>query len=132
MSKKELTIDHIKTTKSSILSLVTTVVEALQELKGQEIVVLDLSEIAEASADFFIISSGTSSTHISGLGDRVEKNVKEYLGQFPSHVEGRKKQHWLLLDYFNVVVHIFDKEKRAFYDLESLWSDAKKTAYPDI
>ncbi len=105
--------------------MVTTVIEALEELKAVDIIIMDLRDIHEASADFFIICNGTSSTHISGLADRVQKNVWEKLGDRPFHVEGKQGRHWLLIDYFNVVIHIFDKEKREFYDVEHLWSDAK-------
>jgi len=105
--------------------MVTTVIEALEELKAVDIIIMDLRDIHEASADFFIICNGTSSTHISGLADRVLKNVWEKLGDRPFHVEGKQGRHRLLIDYFNVVIHIFDKEKREFYDVEHLWSDAK-------
>ena len=133
MSKQELVINNLKTgIEDHTLVLVNVAIESLQELKGQDIVVLDLKSIDEASANYFVICNGTSSTHISGLGDRVEKNLKKQLDEYPNHVEGRHKTHWLLLDYFNVVIHIFDKEKRNFYDLEGLWSDAKITQYKDI
>jgi ribosome-associated protein len=111
--------------KKPVSAMVTTVIEALEELKAVDIIIMDLRDIHEASADFFIICNGTSSTHISGLADRVQKNVWEKLGDRPFHVEGKQGRHWLLIDYFNVVIHIFDKEKREFYDVEHLWSDAK-------
>jgi ribosome-associated protein len=103
---------------------VKTIIEAMQELKGVDVTVLDLRNIHEASADYFIICHGTSSTHISGLTDRIQKNVWEILGERPYHTEGRQGKHWLLLDYFTIVVHVFDREKRDFYDIEHLWSDA--------
>lgn len=121
MSKKELAARA----KSPVTEILNTSIDALQELKGVDITVLDLRAIPEASADYFVICNGTSSTHISGLSDRVQKNVWEQLGDRPVHVEGKHGRHWLLIDYFNVVIHIFDKEKRDFYALEKLWSDAK-------
>jgi ribosome-associated protein len=121
LSKKEKTA----ATKKPAAAIVTTIIEALEELKAVDITIMDLREIYEASADFFIICNGTSSTHIGGLADRVQKNVWEELGERPLHIEGKQGRHWLLIDYFNVVVHIFDKEKREFYDVEHLWSDAK-------
>ncbi len=105
--------------------IVKTIIDALEELKGVDITVMDLREIPEASSDFLVICNGTSSTHIAGLADRVQKNVWEQLGDRPVHIEGKQGRQWLLIDYFNVVVHIFDKEKREFYDVEHLWSDAK-------
>lgn len=105
--------------------MVKTIIDALEELKGVNITVMDLREIPEASSDFLVICNGTSSTHIAGLADRVQKNVWEQLGDRPVHIEGKQGRQWLLIDYFNVVVHIFDKEKREFYDVEHLWSDAK-------
>jgi ribosome-associated protein len=115
--------------KTPTVSFVKTIVEALQELKGVDITVLDLRSIPEASADYFIVCNGTSNTHISGLADRVQKNVWEELEEKPLHIEGKQGRLWLLIDYFNVVVHIFDKEKRQFYDVEHLWSDAKVQKY---
>jgi ribosome-associated protein len=121
LSKKE----KAAVAKKPASAMVTTIIEALEELKAVDITVMDLREIHEASADFFVICNGTSSTHIAGLADRVQKNVWENLGDRPLHVEGKQGRLWLLIDYFNVVVHIFDKEKREFYDVEHLWSDAK-------
>ena len=103
---------------------VKTVIDAMQELKGVDVTLLDLRNIHEASADYFVICHGTSSTHISGITDRIQKNIWETLGERPFHIEGRQGKHWLLLDYFTVVVHVFDREKRDFYDIEHLWSDA--------
>ncbi len=121
MSRKE----KAAVSKKPASAIVTTIIEALEELKAVEITIMDLREIHEASADFFVICNGTSSTHIAGLADRVQKNVWENLGERPLHIEGKQGRLWLLIDYFNVVVHIFDKEKREFYDVEHLWSDAK-------
>ena len=121
MTRKDITA----AVKKPANSIVITIIEALEELKAVDVTIMDLREIYEASTDFFIICNGTSSTHIGGLADRVKKNVLEQLGERPLHVEGKLGRNWLLLDYFNVVVHIFDKEKREFYDVEHLWSDAK-------
>lgn len=111
--------------KNPLTEFVSTIIEALEELKAVDITIMDLRDIHEASADFFVVCNGTSSTHIAGLSDRVQKNVWENLAERPLHIEGKQGRHWLLIDYFNVVVHIFDKEKREFYDVENLWSDAK-------
>ncbi len=125
MSKKDIAA---KAT-SAVGQLVATIVDALQELKAVDITVLDLRSVPEASADFFIVCNGTSSTHVLGLSDRVQKNVWEQIGERPLHIEGKQGRNWLLIDFFNAVVHIFDKEKRQFYDIEHLWSDAKVLKY---
>ena len=125
MNKKEST-GRIKSQSNALLKII---IEALQELKAVDISVLDLRNIPEASAEYFVVCNGTSSTHISGLSDRVQKNVLEQLGERPVHVEGKQGRAWILLDYFSIVVHVFDREKRQFYDVEHLWSDAKLQKY---
>lgn len=105
--------------------LVDTIVHGLEEVKGQNIAILDLREIENAVCDFFVICEGTSNTQVKALSDSVEKEVKSTLNDKPWHVEGRDNSEWILLDYVHVVVHIFQKEVREFYDLDSLWSDAK-------
>lgn len=129
LSKKGLAARNAVSQKDLSIALANIAIDALQEVKGVDIVLLDLRDIPEASADFFVICNGTSGTHISGLADRVQKNVWEQMGEHPTHIEGRQGRNWLLLDFFTVVVHIFDNEKRAFYDLEGLWRDAKVTRY---
>jgi ribosome-associated protein len=110
-------------------TLLACILDALQELKAIDIIVLDLKEVKEASSDFFVICNGSSSTHINGLSDRVQKNVWETLGEKPYHMEGRNSKAWMLIDYFNIVIHIFDKEKRSYYALEQLWNDAVITKH---
>jgi ribosome-associated protein len=104
----------------------------MQDLKALDILLMDLREIPEASAAYFVICHGSSSTHLSGIADRVDKNIWEKYREHPTHTEGRKAGNWVLMDYFNVVVHIFDKNKREFYDLEGLWSDAKIERYENL
>ncbi|MDA0740853.1 MAG: ribosome silencing factor [Bacteroidetes bacterium] len=103
------------------------VVEGLQEIKGQNITVLDLREIENAVTDFFIIAEGNSNTQVNSLSDSVHKVVRENVGDKPWHIEGRDNSEWVLMDYVTVVVHIFQKGIREFYDLESLWGDAEIT-----
>ena len=100
------------------------VVEGLQDVKGENITILDLREIDNAVTDFFIISEGSSNTQVNALSESVHKSVRENLGDRPWHVEGKDNAEWVLMDYVNVVVHIFQKGTREFYDLESLWGDA--------
>jgi len=103
------------------------VVEGLQEIKGQNITVLDLREIENAVTDFFIIAEGNSNTQVNSLADSVQKVVRENVGDKPWHIEGRDNSEWVLMDYVTVVVHVFQKGIREFYDLEGLWGDAEIT-----
>ena len=102
-------------------------VEGLQEIKGQNITVLDLREIENAVTDFFIIAEGNSNTQVNSLADSVHKVVRENVGDRPWHIEGRDNSEWVLMDYVTVVVHVFQKGIREFYDLEGLWGDAEIT-----
>ena len=103
------------------------VVEGLQEIKGQNITVLDLREIENAVTDFFIIAEGNSNTQVNSLADSVHKVVRENVGDKPWHIEGRDNSEWVFMDYVTVVVHVFQKGIREFYDLEGLWGDAEIT-----
>ncbi|MCH8546877.1 MAG: ribosome silencing factor [Cryomorphaceae bacterium] len=100
-------------------------IEGILDAKGLNVVTLDLSEIDNAVCDHFIICEGTSNTHVSSIADTIEKRVREEIEERPWHVEGKEQSEWVLMDYVGVVVHIFQRETRTFYDLESLWSDAK-------
>ncbi len=119
MAKKK----EVKT--SQILSDV--VIKGLQEVKGQNIVSIDLSSINNAVCDNFIICTGTSSTHVSSLAASVEKEVRETLNDRPWKKEGFGNSEWIILDYVNTVVHVFQEESRNFYNLDGLWADAKIT-----
>jgi len=113
-------------------ALSSVIVSAIQDVKGKSIIALDMRGVDDSSADMFIICNGKSSTQIRGIADSVERKVLETFGYRPNHVEGQNTGNWMLMDYFNVVVHVFSKEKREFYNLESLWSDAIITRYEDL
>jgi ribosome-associated protein len=104
--------------------LVDAVVEGLQDKKGQKIVVMDLRKVKGAISDYFVICSGTSDKHVQALSDSVWEHCRVHLQDKPINIEGRPKGEWVLMDYVNVVVHVFLEEKRRFYDIESLWGDA--------
>ena len=93
---------------------------------------LDLREVMDASTDFFIICHGNSDTQVKAIANNISKETKEKIQQRPSHMEGITHASWVLLDYFNVVVHVFLKKTRDFYNLEGLWSDAKITEYSSL
>jgi ribosome-associated protein len=101
-----------------------TVIQAIQEKKGDNIVSLDLRKIHEAVADFFIICEASSHTQIKAISDFVEVKVKKSCAEIPYKQEGKKALQWVLIDYINVVVHIMLPESRNFYKLEEMWSDA--------
>ena len=103
------------------------IIDAIQNKKGYNITLIDLENIDNAVCDFFVICHGTSDKQVEALADSVEEGVKKNTGQSPIHVEGYANAEWIVLDYFDVIVHIFQEEKRNFYQLESLWGDAKIT-----
>ncbi len=113
-------------------ALVNSIIEGIQDKKGLGIVVLDMKGIDSAIADYFIICEGNSSTHVDSIADSVEDKVREQLSEKPLHDEGRQNAIWILLDYHNVIVHVFQKEARQFYSLETLWNDARRTDIPDL
>lgn len=104
--------------------LADAVVEALQDKKGLKIVVMDLRQVRGAISDYFVICSGTSDRHVQALSDTVYEELRIKLQDKPMNVEGRQRGEWVLMDYVNVVVHVFLEEKRRFFDIESLWADA--------
>lgn len=101
-----------------------TIISAIQEKKGENIVSLDLRKIHEAVSDFFIICEASNPTQLKAIADNVEEQVKKKCGELPYKHEGRQAQQWILIDYINVVVHIMLPEPRKFYQLEEMWSDA--------
>ena len=114
-----------KTVRKKSDFLAKAIIKAMKQHKGKEVVSLDLREIETAICDFFIICHGTSSTHLSSIVDNVRKDVSKLLKEKPWHTEGESNKEWILMDYFDVVVHVFNKEKRDFYKLENLWADAQ-------
>lgn len=111
--------------------LIETIVNAIQDTKGEDIKILDLTHIENAVADHFIICSANSNTQVSAIAGNVEKKVRNELKDRPWHVEGEENAMWVLVDYVSVVVHIFQKHIREYYDIEDLWSDAKVTVIED-
>ena len=112
-------------------AMVAIAVHGLQEKKGVNIISLDLRGVASAFTDFFVICHGSSSRQVDALADSVEDELRKTLGEKPKHREGSENGEWVLLDYYNVVIHIFSEEKRDFYALEELWGDGKLAKYED-
>jgi ribosome-associated protein len=103
-----------------------SIIHAIQEKKGENIVSLDLRKIPEAVADFFVVCEAGSTTQVKAIADSIEDLVKTQCGETPYKHEGRQTLQWVLIDYVNVVVHVMLPESRRFYKLEDMWSDAPK------
>ncbi len=104
--------------------LITEIVRGIEEIKGQDIEILDLREIENTVCDYFVICNGTSNTQVNAIVNSVQKLVSKALQEKPWHVEGSNNAEWVLLDYVHVVVHVFQKQIRDFYNIEGLWGDA--------
>ena len=120
-----------KTEPASSENLSKYIVKGIQEKKGTNIVILNLKDIGNAIADYFIICTGSSDTQIDAISDSIEKEVLEAAEEKPWHREGFQNKEWILLDYVNVVVHVFKSDVRSFYGLEELWGDAVITQVED-
>lgn len=127
MTKAEVKYQELKETELNDL-----IVDAIQDIKGKKIVKMDLRDVEGAPTDFFIICEGESSTQIKAIADNIFKRVREDLSLKPSTKEGVENANWILVDYFNTVVHVFYPDTRAFYELEDLWSDAAITEYDSL
>jgi ribosome-associated protein len=108
------------------------IIEGMKEKKAQNIVVMDLREIKNAIADFFVICSGTSDTQLDAISDSIEEHAYNYAQQEVWHKEGKENKEWILLDYVDVVANVFKTNTREFYSLEQLWGDAKLTEVETI
>ncbi|MCM4164132.1 MULTISPECIES: ribosome silencing factor [unclassified Arenibacter] len=113
--------------KSSADELIALILSGIEEVKGHDINLLDLRDIENTVCDYFIICNGTSNTHVNAIVGSIQKTVSKAIQDKPWHVEGSDNGEWILMDYVNVVVHVFQKQVREYYDLEGLWGDAKVT-----
>ncbi|MFN6178200.1 MAG: ribosome silencing factor [Flavobacteriales bacterium] len=112
--------------------LVDAIVKGIQEVKGKEIVHLDLRGVPNTVCDHFVICHGDSVTQVGAIHDSVERITKELVGETPWHTEGQRNAEWILMDYVDVVVHIFHRDKRGHYALEDLWGDAARRTYENV
>lgn len=117
MSKKNISTDE----------LISIIISGIEEIKGEDIQLLDLRDIENTVCDYFVVCSGNSNTQVKAISGSIQKVVGKQGQEKAWHVEGESVAEWILLDYVNVVVHIFQKQTREFYDIESLWGDAKIT-----
>jgi len=124
-SPKRKIVKKIVRKKNEEERLRDLIIDGMQEKKAKEIVSIDLRNIKNAVTDFFIICHADSKAHIDAIAKSVEEFVYKKQGESPFHREGQSNSEWILLDYLNVVVHIFRHEQREFYGIERLWADAE-------
>jgi ribosome-associated protein len=127
-----LAVTKAQDPEKEMIALNDTIVDAIQDIKGNNIIKLDLRKLDGAPTEYFIICEGDSSTQVKAIAENVSKRVREDLALNPSSREGVDNANWVLVDYFNTVVHVFYPETRRFYELEDLWSDAEITEYQNL
>lgn len=118
--RKKSTVTRV--TRNS--KLFKTIINAIQEKKGEKVLSLDLKKINEAVSDFFIICEASNPIQLKAIADYIEEEVKKNCSEAPYKHEGRQGEQWILIDYVNIVVHVMLEEPRKFYRLEEMWSDA--------
>ncbi len=109
--------------------LLENIITAIQDVKGKEIISLDLRKIDSAICDYFIVCTGTSNTHTNAIENNITKHVSKSIGEKPFSIEGNRVGEWILIDYLDIVIHIFQEEIRKFYNIEELWGDANFRNY---
>lgn len=112
--------------------LVEAVINGIQEVKGREVIHMDLRGIANTVCGHFVICHGDSDTQVEAIARSVLDTVRKTTGEKPWHTEGERNSEWVLIDYVDVVVHIFHRDKRGYYALEDLWGDAIRTRYENV
>lgn len=120
-----------KKNTSASFDLAMACVAGLKDKKAENITVLNLQGLSGAICDYFVIASGTSDRHVEAVADSCEDHVRKSLGEKPFHVEGKLLSEWILLDYVNVVVHVFQQRVRDFYQIEKLWADGELVTIKD-
>ena len=113
--------------KSNADELISKIISGVEDVKGIDISLLDLRDIENTACSYFIVCSGSSNTHVNAIVSSVQKTVSKELREKPFHTEGLENSEWVLIDYVNIVVHVFQKHIREYYNIEELWGDAKTT-----
>lgn len=113
--------------KNENLETINQIVTAIKEKKGKNISTLNFENISNSICDYFVICEADNSRMVASIVDEIEKQVKENRNIKPHHIEGKENSNWVLLDYFNIIVHVFQDDSRQFYSLEKLWADAEIT-----
>lgn len=125
--KKKLKRPKKSSSSSQASNLLDAVVLGMQEKKAKNITIVNLSEVENSICDYFVICDSESKTHVEAIADSVEEVTRKKTGEKPFHAEGYENSEWILIDYINVVAHVFLKEIRDYYNLEALWADAEFT-----
>lgn len=120
----------MKTSFAQLPPTVLSAIEGVSDIKGENLVLLDLRGLDNAVCDFFIIAEALSGTQVNAMAESVRKRVRDEADDRPWHVEGSQQSEWILMDYVSTVVHLFQREARAFYDLDGLWADSVKIELP--
>ena len=120
----------MKTSFAQLPPTVLSAIEGVSDIKGENLVFLDLRGLDNAVCDFFIIAEALSGTQVNAMAESVRKRVREEADDRPWHVEGSQQSEWILMDYVSTVVHLFQREARAFYDLDGLWADGVTIELP--
>ena len=126
-TKKETKSKQVITDPTEYLAW--AIAQGMFERKAEDIKILDMRNVKSASTDFFVISHAESDKQVEAIARSVDEEVKKLTGEMPWHREGMENNEWVLLDYFNVVAHVFQREKREFYAVEELWGDAVLVAF---
>ena len=113
--------------KSADSELISKIIFGIEDVKGADVNIMDLTNITNTVCGYFIVCTGTSNTHVAAIVSSIRKHVSKELKEKPFSVEGNENQEWVLIDYVNVVVHVFQREIREYYDIETLLGDAKIT-----
>ena len=113
--------------KSNADELISKIISGVEDVKGIDVSLLDLRDIENTVFSYFIVCSGSSNTHVNAIVRSVQKTVSKGLREKPFHTEGLENSEWVLIDYVNIVVHVFQKHIREYYNIEELWGDAKTT-----
>jgi ribosome-associated protein len=121
-----------RSSKSTDETLNNLIIDSIQDIKGKHIVKLDMRRLYDAPSDYFIICEGDSNTQVRAIANNIQKRVGQEMNINPNHVEGSGNNLWVLIDYFDTVVHVFYRETRKFYELEDLWGDAVLTEYENL
>ena len=108
-------------------ALISNIILGLDHVKGLDVSLLDLRDIENTFCSYFVVCTGNSNTHVNAIVSAIQKTVSKELKEKPFHTEGNDNAEWVLIDYINVVVHVFQKQIREYYNIEGLWGDAKTT-----
>ncbi|MBV7440048.1 ribosome silencing factor [Weeksellaceae bacterium TAE3-ERU29] len=113
-------------TDNSSEKILNSIKNGIEDVKGEDIVILDLKEIDNSVCDYFVVCSGNSNTQVAAIANSVERTVRKEISERPINTEGKDNAKWVLIDYASVVVHVFQKPVREYYNIEGMWGDAKE------